>query len=197
MSYDRKYFVGGTSSNYEDYRSKKFGQLAKDLVDEFRLHMGSHVLDFGCATGGLVAHLKKLGIRNVIGTDISTWAVRYGRSRYRLSNHDLQYYNRQLLEDYGDCVLLLDVLEHIPMAELREILGLLRSNRIVVRIPVSFREGGDYVLQVSRNDKTHIQCHTKAWWRKLFFEYGYEHRRPIKRQAIYSSRGVMAEVLSR
>jgi len=191
--FDKDYYINSKISNYEDYREKKFTGLANDLLPYLR---NKEVLDYGAATGGLVHALREQDI-NCIGTDISYWAVDYGREHYHLSNKELQFHNVQLLEHYFDSVLFLDVLEHISEYELNNILKLLKAPQIIVRIPVSLVEGEDFVLEISKNDKTHIQVHSKQWWLDFFNSAGYCIFEVLSSTNIYDSDGVMAGIFYR
>lgn len=191
--FDKDYYINSTISNYSDYREKKFTGLATDLLPYLR---NKEVLDYGAATGGLVHALRELKV-NCVGTDISYWAVAYGRKRYNLSENILQFHNVQLLEYYFDSVLFLDVLEHIPNYDLNNIVEIIRAPQIIVRIPVSLIEGDDFVLDVSKNDKTHIQIHSKGWWLDFFKEVRYIEFTPLKANNIYDSEGVMAGIFYR
>ena len=196
MQFENGYFHG-EGSNYEDYTKKKFDQLAVDLISILGLNPYSRVVDFGCATGGLLKALIDRGIGNVVGTDISYWAIKYGRKQYNLPSTVLQLFNRQLLEEPASFLLALDVLEHVPTEELNEILSSIKAAKMVVRIPVSDTEGGPYILEVSRNDKTHIQAHTKKWWEDLFRHWGYEPFLTLQGTAIFDSEGVLARAYAR
>ena len=107
----------------------------------------------------------------------------------------MDFCNLNLLTERFDIVFFLDVLEHVPAEE--EILKLLsrsRALRVVARVPVCAKEGEPYVLDVSKNDVTHIQCHTKSWWINLFQECGYEFWNSLHGKAIYDSEGVFVGV---
>jgi len=184
------------TGNYANYLDRKFEQLARDLLAQ-GIESHQTVIDFGCGTGGLVAALRRLGLQSVYGTDISVWAINYGRTRYGLSPEVLQYLNWSLLERAADWLLLLDVLEHIPDGELDNILSIVTAKHLVVRLPVSRQEGETFVLPVSRNDPTHIQCHPKTWWCTLLAQAGYTYTRPVQGQAIYDSEGVLAAIFTR
>jgi cyclopropane fatty-acyl-phospholipid synthase-like methyltransferase len=151
------------------------------------------ILDFGCATGALLLEFIRGGYVNVCGTDVSFWAVNYGRETYGLTNYQIQYYNPNLLEAGADWIIALDVFEHIGNEELQNILRLIQCGRLVMRVPVSAEEGGPFVLEVSRNDKTHIQCHTKEWWLERFGPYAKSHEF-IATPSIYDSDGVLAVI---
>jgi len=196
--FGKDYFVNSKTSNYKDYCNRKFGLLADTLIDLLGLTSDSSILDFGCASGGLIASLKARGLNKLKGTDISAWAIDYGITNYML-DAELEYFNINLLRERFDVLLLLDVLEHIPDDTIiRTYLNIANASRIVVRLPVSLVEGDPYVLMVSRNDKTHVQCHTKDWWESVFIECGYEIQEYIARDpAIWDTDGVMAVVLNR
>ena len=196
MIFEQGYYINSTITAYEDYTKKDYSELAENLIATLKQDDQSTVLDYGCATGALVAALRDKQI-HVVGTDISFWAVKYGRVAHGLDKHTLMHFNRQLLEyKYTHC-LFFDVLEHIETAELQEIFSLLRPKIIAVRVPVSAGEGGDFVLPIHRIDKTHIQCHSKWWWHSLFSNYGYVPKYTFDESSIYDSEGVLAGVYER
>ena len=190
MPFNKDYYVNSKISNYEDYRQKKFSGLADDLYPYLKHKC---VLDYGAATGGLIYELKNRYVY-CEGTDISYWAVEYGKTHYNLGNH-LHHYNPEILAGLFDVVLFLDVLEHIPDDGLNNILGKVKALELIIRIPVSANEGEDFVLEVSKNDKTHIQIHSKQWWLDLFSKYDYNISTVLKEEHIYDSEGVLAVVL--
>jgi len=195
MKFEHGYYVNSEVSNYSNYRLKKFEDLAKDL-SEYLLDKKSRILDFGAATGGLVSALRNIGYINIIGTDISYWAIEQGRVMYHLDKNVLQHYNRQLLED-SEIIIMLDVLEHISDEELNKILSLLKSSILILRIPVTKKEGEDFVLDISKNDKTHIQIHCKEWWSSILNKYGYTLKTYLNSKSIYDSEGVLAAIYIR
>lgn len=191
--FEKEYFVDSKVSNYKDYRLKKFDQQADDIIALLGLNTGDRILDWGCATGGLVEALRKRGY-NATGTDISHWAIEHGKEK----GIELEYYNKNLLTKPWDLVISLDVFEHCPEYEIDSCLKLLQksnSKRMIARIPVSLFEGGDYHLEVSRNDKTHITCHTRTWWKDKFKEFGLNHEYEVETPSIYTSDGVYCGVL--
>lgn len=191
--FEEKYFAQSEYSNYEDYRMKKFEKLAADLMRILALDPDNRILDFGCATGGLLKSFKDRGYYNIKGTDISHWAIEYGKTRYGL-DEELEYHNVNLLTEEFDVILFIDVLEHIPsVTEIQRYLQLVRKGtRVVIRLPISRKEGEPYVFEVSRNDTTHVQCHSAGWWNGLIERCGYVSSLSFDGRAIYESRGVFA-----
>jgi 2-polyprenyl-3-methyl-5-hydroxy-6-metoxy-1,4-benzoquinol methylase len=194
MNFTETYYK---SANYTDYLSRRFDQLAQDVKNELGLDDSSRVLDFGCGYGGLMAALHDLGIHNIVGTDISQWAIDYGKEHLPHVAKHLQYYNRNILSMYHTDLVILDVLEHCPVYEIESILALARkgcAGKMLVRIPVSAREGEMFVLPVSNNDLTHITCHTKEWWIAKLLGCGFYLVNTVHRERIYDSPGVHAAV---
>ena len=157
------------------------------------------VMDYGCATGCLTKSLLRY-TPFVYGTDISKWAIDYGIKNLKLKNN-IFHYNKSLLCYPNDYVIMLDVLEHCTDEELSDIFHKLsrnvKLNKIVVRIPVSVKEGYNYFLPVSQNDRTHIQVHCKKWWREFFKKYGFKVCDIMDSSHIYNSAGVLAWVIKK
>ena len=186
--YDEEYYK---SDNYSDYLQRRFTQQVKDIISLNILDKDSYILDFGCATGGLINELKKNGYTNVKGTDPSFWAIEYGKKQLGLE-YELEYFNVDLLTTKPHLLILLDVLEHCPTDILTSYLNIInnhRPNHIIVRIPISRYEGEDYYLDISRRDKTHMPPHCKTWWLNKF--YFMCKRIPLSLPSMYDSIGVM------
>lgn len=198
-AFDEQYY---RSRNYVHYLKRRFGLLAQD-IKELHLSTGysnvSRIIDFGCGYGGLMAELYSQGLTNIVGTDISQWAIDHGKQRFPALADRLQYYNRNLLAEPHVGCLMLDVLEHIPEYEIEILLKLARkgcAGYVIVRIPVCDKEHETFVLPVSNNDPTHITCHTKAWWTDVFNQHGFNKVMPFTRHSIYDSPGVFVAMLS-
>jgi len=199
LKFESDYFINSHTSNYTDYRKIKYSKLCDALIQYCKIEKNDKIVDFGAATGALLCEFKKRGFSNIKGTDISYWAVEWGQQNLGLMK-ELEHYNRNMLAEPKDFCIMLDVLEHIPsVAEMQLILRLTRRKlrkHLIVRIPVSAKEGEDYCLKVSRNDRTHVQCHCKEWWIKLFEECGYKLVEEFHhKNVIWSSSGVFAGVL--
>ena len=192
------YFVGKEGSNYVDYRQRRYDGLAEDLVNVLPIRPVDRIIDFGTATGALMHSLKKKGIQEVKGSDISIWAVNFGRETFGFTYKELQYYNLNLLCEPKEYLICLDVFEHCPPGELERVLEVIGKHPplkgMVVRIPVSLEEGQDYFLDVSKNDRTHLQAHSKVVWQRIFAEYGFVETGRLNTTNIYDSDGVYAAV---
>jgi predicted TPR repeat methyltransferase len=196
-SFERDYFIDSKVSNFRDYLSKKYDKQVDDLFTQTPLSTKMRVLDFGCGAGGLLRELRVRGCENLCGTDISRWAIKMGKE-YGLDDI-LHYFNMDLLDRPWEFVIFQDVLEHIPtLEELNWVLETIWADAYVyIRVPVSENEGENFVLQVSRNDATHFQCHSKKWWDQFVKDLGYDLVCVINGKAIYESPGVLARVYRR
>lgn len=199
ISFEKEYFNGG--SNYTDYRLKKYTGLAEDLIRALPLRPTDKILDYGAATGALIHELKKQGIYHIKGTDISLWAVQEGSKMFGHDTNTLQYYNINLLREEQDWIIALDVLEHLPDAELQRFLTIISEHPpkkgIVIRIPVSRVQGEDFVLDVSKNDRTHLQIRSKENWKELFRTAGFQEIARLVETHIYDSDGVYCTIFGK
>jgi len=193
FEYDEKYYK---TNNYENYLSKKerYKKLAYEIYSFLNLikldNKNVNILDYGCAVGFFLDGLKEIGIQKTFGYDVSAWAL----SQIDKNIHNIVSY-KQIFENCYDFVYFLDVLEHMDDDEIHNILTKINTNKIIVRIPVALNEGEDYHLQVSRNDKTHINCKTKQMWIKFFQKYKFNTHILLNLNSIYDSEGVLCAIL--
>jgi len=191
MRFEEPYFKDRVVSNYTDYTKREHSALCGDLIS-LGILRSHRIVDFGCATGSLLAEFYSRGFRNIVGTDVSYWAIKQGRQQYSLGADILQFLNYNLLAEGADWVFALDVLEHIGTEELKCIIDLLHCKRLVVLVPVSEIEGKPYANEVSKKDSTHIQCHTKDWWLQKLMKFSASP--PIMLPTLYESIGALARV---
>jgi SAM-dependent methyltransferase len=190
--YNEAYFKNSTISNYIDYDERDYSQLAQDIIKNSNIELGYAVLDYGCATGKLLHCLNKYGVNNIFGYDISNWAIEHGKELYpeligKISDTHLPLRT--------DLIICLDVFEHLTDKELDVTLSLFKSlhcREVICRMPICNKSGEDYVLQVSRQDKTHIQRKTKEEWIALFKSKGFNNITKINGKQIYDGEGVLA-----
>lgn len=192
--YDKEYY---SSSNYANYfeRADRYKKTANELVDLLgKLNLvdtDSKILDFGCAVGFLGRALMELGLKDVSGFEVSSWAA--GEAR----NHGLRVY-----EDIGELdnmvpkvMFVLDVFEHMTPEQIHQAINLIKPQLMVVRIPCALVENGDFHLEISRQDPTHINCLTKEQWISCFRNQGYNTFISLNLYTIYDSPGVMCGLL--
>lgn len=197
MKFESGYFKDSASSNYRDYDTeKKYSEFVFELIEIFDMKKSDYILDFGCATGVLLKEFYSRGYTNITGTDVSYWAISEGKRKPGIGEN-LHYYNLNLLNSYFDYVFFFDVLEHINGPELENIFSLLNTPNVIVKIPVSKKEGEPFFLEVSRKDVSHIQCHTKEWWIELFKKFDYLFVGAVEGKVIYDSEGLFAAQFSK
>jgi 2-polyprenyl-3-methyl-5-hydroxy-6-metoxy-1,4-benzoquinol methylase len=129
--YDEAYFVGGTKSNYVDYRQLEatieegFMPVVRRYADSVRTRRGTNntsYLDIGCAMGFYVERLAKLGW-DAHGVDISEYAVAEGRRR-GVSNLRVASANElPFAAGTFDFVTAVDVIEHLDQVDARSMVG--------------------------------------------------------------------------
>ena len=101
--------TGGGHSTYDSHRMR---ETAEDLAG-FLPNRGARIVDVGCANGGLLAALKRLGFLNLCGVDPSPACVFNVQM-----DHGIEAYEGSLARLPGkvapaDAVLLSHVLEHV------------------------------------------------------------------------------------
>lgn len=116
---------------------------ARDRPQNFRAHRSvlrrialykqlDRLLDVGCFTGNFLLAAQEAGWAGVEGTEISTLAIDFARSKYSLEIHEGDLTTLELDGKY-DVVTLSDVIEHVsdPAATLRVVHAILRPGGLL------------------------------------------------------------------
>jgi SAM-dependent methyltransferase len=119
----------------------RFREIAA-LISRFVPERGARVLDVGCATGGLLASLRDLGLARVMGVDPSSYCADAAARLYGIPVR-----TGTLSDDLADgepfgMIVLVGVLEHVRdlTPALSRVRGLLRAHgRIYVEVPDATR----------------------------------------------------------
>lgn len=185
--FDKSYYE---SNNYTDYlgRGDRYLRLEEDLFDilkKFNMDQGPR-LDFGCAVGFLLEGLNRREGHSY-GSDISEYALEECRKKGLYTQKTPDW---SLLHS---TVFALDVLEHISESELNTFFDKIRTKCIIFRIPVCAKGEDDYVLEVSRNDPSHIIRWNKSQWQERFRSAGYLPL-DLNLSTIYCSEGVYSGI---
>jgi 2-polyprenyl-3-methyl-5-hydroxy-6-metoxy-1,4-benzoquinol methylase len=139
MSYTAEYFQDRAEPAQKDYI----------MCVQFLQHtMAESVFDMGCGAGKYLKILENMKVP----------AEGY--------DPNVKEYSK-MSEGTYDLVLCLDVLEHVPEAELDNILKAIesRTKKYAIFSICDASLWGKYV------DKTHVTCHSKMWWREKLSKY--------------------------
>lgn len=121
----------------------------------------AQILEVGCGYGRYIKTLLDMGYTNCYGIDISAQQIQYAKNKFKLTNVEkadaLDWLNEK--ESIYDCILVLDVLEHLSTDYLMA-LG--------VKLYNSLKPGGMLIIQVPNGlaplspflwgDLTHIRA---------------------------------------
>lgn len=199
--FDETYYRSNNYAGYLERRDRykrQVEELHHELLQKVCLDFqNGAVLDYGCAVGFVVKALIDIGYVNVMGYDVSSWAVEYGHNVLGIPPSMMTTNLSNVLQQKWDMTLALDVLEHISQPQLSELLSLLNTNYLLVRIPLSIEDNGRYVLDVSERDKTHVIRLTRASWHRFFALHGYDWLFNINLATFYDSTGVMCAIFRR
>lgn len=195
-TYGEKYY---RNNNYASYleRGDRYKRMVEELHHDLFRRINLHtflsdrpVLDFGCAVGFTVKALQGLGY-SAYGYDVSKWATDYAINVNGIAAENILTDLQPVTSQRWGLVLALDVLEHIDQVELAKTLTALRTKYLLVRVPVCHEDGGQYVLDVSENDPTHIIRMKKDSWTWFLRNCGFETMFTLNLGNIYDSEGVL------
>ncbi len=166
-----KYVKGFDSWNTERYLAA--ATRIADLSAQ-TLPIDAHILDIGCATGGLLEQLQFCGFTNLKGADPSKECVEIASKRLP----DVKIKNRSLFELSGmySFVILSHVLEHV-----RDVQGAMRklteiAQNVWVEVPDAARYWENEVSPFQQFNAEHISHFSLPHLRHLFERHGFELR---------------------
>jgi 2-polyprenyl-3-methyl-5-hydroxy-6-metoxy-1,4-benzoquinol methylase len=135
MDYELKYLELNPTLHQEDCK-RKVKEILSILPKDLQI---TTLLDYGCGGGFILKELVKyLDLEKAVGVDISTEVISLAKRHN--DNNRIQFITCDELEfspyqDF-DCLLLIDLLEHLqcPIKILKKLRN--RSNLIIVRVPL-------------------------------------------------------------
>jgi 2-polyprenyl-3-methyl-5-hydroxy-6-metoxy-1,4-benzoquinol methylase len=107
-----KYTYAHANGAESPYDFKRF-ELIADQLEPHLPSKDARILDIGCATGGLLAVLKRRGYANVLGSDPSPACADAARRLHGIEVRAAALAEHAAWEDRFDVVLLVGVLEHL------------------------------------------------------------------------------------
>lgn len=117
--------------NYETY-AKQRGNLILAVLQSRVDVENSHILDFGCGSGGISLQMAHAGAR-VTALDIDEWKLDQLRAAAEREQVHLNIVNKLPHQQKFDMVLLVDVLEHVsdPFTCIKQITTVLKSGGLI------------------------------------------------------------------
>lgn len=157
---DRLYadYASITSSSV-DLSPSRCRWLDHKLLPHFDgLDPASPILELGCGTGAFLEYLGRRGFTNISGVDVSRSQVAAARQAGRpVDLGSALVYLREASDTY-QCIVCIDVLEHMTKSELLDLLPLVHSRlraggRLIVQ---TVNASGLFPFQVAYGDLTHM-----------------------------------------
>ena len=131
-------------------------------------------LEIGCSHGGFVALMKMAGF-DAMGVELSPWVADYAAQTFSVPVHCGTLTDLEIKPESMDCVILMDVLEHLPdpKATMCAIARALKPDGIVVIQTPCYRDNGpswDMLI-----DQEHLFLFTEDGLRRLLAQVGLSH----------------------
>ncbi len=207
-----KLFQSGYADFYASYNQKqldKFEQFSMPwIVHCLPRNTNARILDVGCGPGLLLGYLLRLGYGRTEGIDVSADQIRAAQSHY------LKHYVKQadlfeylaLQKNYWDCIILSDVIEHIPKQQLLQLPALLKDALVADGIAIIRTANADSPIASRARyiDLTHELSFTDYSLRQLMAQCGFvgevvsQHiGKPIWKRGVFRVRNVLWRLIYR
>lgn len=149
---------------------EKFQELAELLLDKvYASHLpqtkSARILEVGCGHGRFLSALLKRGYTDVYGIDFSSDQIAYAKEKLQLSSQVEQAeaigFLQKAAADHYDCILLLDVMEHLTVADsidlVKQFYRVLRpQGKVIIQVPNALTPLAPY----RHGDLTHYRAYT-------------------------------------
>lgn len=153
---------------------RKAEVIASSLPHDITQNIRS-VLDFGCGYGALLHHFQsRLGVSKGVGVDFSASAIEIANKKfegdtlkfYKLETLDIAEnakYLDSILPEGADCVLLIDLLEHVP--DCKTLVSSLAkfTKYFIIKLPVESSFVDNYVLPKEYPSSVHSNGHLREF----------------------------------
>jgi SAM-dependent methyltransferase len=118
--YDDGYFTGQSDffrgADYRELRDRSIGEGNVTGFREIAAHFdlaGLSILEIGCATGALLQSLSRFHPARMVGIDLASSAVEFGRSRYGLDLRATTLEDAAFAPAQFDLIVMVDLIEHV------------------------------------------------------------------------------------
>ncbi|MDI6731833.1 MAG: class I SAM-dependent methyltransferase [Candidatus Margulisbacteria bacterium] len=170
---------GGTTP----WDAQRMDQTASDLT-QYVLDKKAAMVDIGCANGGLLIALRKMGYVNLLGIDPSKVCVKHvNQQGVPARVGGLFSENLSDFKNSFDCVILCHVLEHVCdlRSAIENVIGLLKKGGILfVEVPDASRYLDYFIVPFHYFDHEHINHFDEHSLRNLIVQFGCESLASVK-----------------
>lgn len=181
--------VAGANSFYESYTTTSAladldaAHTLKRNLNYFQANFARHlpldrsakILEIGCGYGKNLYALKQLGYLNMYGIDLSREQVEYAHNELGITEVALADAFDWLPNstECFDCILLIDVLEHLDLAALASLAKLLKSHLeagacVIIQVPNDLAP----LNSIRCGDLTHMRAFTPQSMKQFFANAG-------------------------
>lgn len=181
--YDVGYFSGKkdffSGENYLEARDQAIANGSVTGYQEIISHRvlsGKNILEIGCGSGALLQALKRHGPAGMVGIDLASYPIDYGRKRYGLDLRCCRLGEASFESSRFDLVVMIDLIEHVENLPsfLREIGRVLRPGGDVFLLTPNYDA---YAMARSlwpclHKDFEHLQYFSPASLRRMADEMG-------------------------
>jgi SAM-dependent methyltransferase len=123
-------------TEYFDFQYKRGKEIYEYLDNQNKAPHNAYILEVGCGSGGILHYLQKHG-NHVVGVDIGSDRINYGKDTYNLDLHNLH------LKDFKprqtpDLIILSHIVEHFtsPLKELNFLTNLITpQTQVLILLP--------------------------------------------------------------
>lgn len=160
--YSKGYFESGQGSNYQGYEDWPFfKERAEWLVKTYK---PTSVFEIGTAKGFMLDYLQEMGV-DAWGVEVSSYARNEAKLKDKIFRAD--FFAGDMTEpiDKYDLVVSFDVLEHIPQAQVDNVIKMLKKAKRQFHMITTT----EYDFH---GDDTHYSSYPKQWWLDKFEEFG-------------------------
>ena len=173
LRYGRDYFDNpDIIEGYRKYRyDGRYEPYAENIIKEFNLSKGAHILEIGCAKGFILKEFQDKGM-HVYGVDVSKYAVEKCHPDVRekvtlASGESLDFKDQSI-----DFLICKDVLSHISFDSIDKALSEInRVTRGTVYLEIPCGKTGIELENLRLWDPTYQIINTPEWWKKLIGKY--------------------------
>jgi len=151
----------------------RYADVAKRMVEHYRLKPGDRVLEIGCAKGYLLVEFHKLGLE-VAGLDASEYAVSNAHHNVHSHVHTGEAKSIPFPDDHFQLVIGKEVLPHVPRADLEQtVRECIRVSDGRLFFEIQCGTTNKELEYMDAWDRTHQVCETPAWWEEMFMRVRY------------------------